>query len=86
MWLLLFFKNQAPVAAYPHGVGELPLPIFNSESEGVGYSGGIDWDIVVPTTERCEKRLKERETKMKNPRIAVDMNADVDDQVGETMF
>ena len=41
----------------------------------------IDFSIALDTHERSEKKLRERDTKMKNPRMTVDTNASKDDQV-----
>ena len=67
---------------YPPGVGVLPLPCFKSESAGVAANGVIDHSFQLPIIERTEKKLRERDTKLKNPRIMVDTTASIDDQVG----
>ena len=60
---------------YAPGVGDLPMPYFCSESAGVAQNGMIDFSIALDTHERSEKKLRERDTKMKNPRMTVDTNA-----------
>lgn len=62
-------------------MGELPLPYFSNESAGVAENGMVDLSIFLPTQDRSEKRLLERDTKLKNPRMTVNTNASVDDQV-----
>lgn len=72
---------------YPPGVGELPLPYFSSESAGISSTtGAIDPTIALETKDRSEKKLKERDTKLKNPHITVDTNASIDDQVGTALL
>lgn len=72
-------QQQQPM--YPPGVGELAMPYFSSESAGIAPNGAIDYSMPLDTNERSEKKVRERDTKLKNPRITVDSRADVDDQV-----
>jgi len=72
--------QQPPQPMYAPGVGDLPMPFFCSESAGVAQNGMIDYSIALDTHERSEKNLRERDTKLKNPRMTVDTNASKDDQ------
>ncbi|XP_067935516.1 band 4.1-like protein 3 [Watersipora subatra] len=66
---------------YPPGVGELPLPCFSNQSAGVTPNGALDFAYPLATVDRSEKSVKERETKLKNPRMTVDTTASIDDQL-----
>ena len=80
-WLLQLQAQQYQQPQYPPGVGELPLPYFSSESAGVAPNGTVDLSFQLTTIERSEKKLRERDAKLKNPRMTVDTTASVDDQV-----
>lgn len=74
--------QMPPQPMFAPGVGDLPMPMFSCESAGVAGNGMLDFSApALDTHERSEKKLRERDTKLKNPRMTVDTNASKDDQV-----